>query len=228
MIAVVGDIHGCYYTFLSLLEKIWCRYPNIEIFSVGDLIDRGRFSYEVVQYFHLNNMKFCLGNHEQMFMHFVEKSNPFLAFNWLQNGYEATLNSYEKNPGDIEEHVHYIKNAPIYFNLPDCFISHAGISSFYKKQLGKYPDIGSDEFNFVLQRDLAEDRGVIWTRDELMDIGRLQVVGHSRKPEVIFKKKNNVVYIDTSAFTGHGLSAVVVDDDKLVDVFFETTNLSDY
>jgi serine/threonine protein phosphatase 1 len=228
MIAVLGDIHGCYHTLLSLMEKIWKKYPGIEVFSVGDLIDRGKFSYEVVQYFRLNKFKFCLGNHEQMFMHFVEKTNPYLAFNWLQNGYEATLNSYENNPDDVDAHVKYIKEAPVYFNLPDCFISHAGVSAYYRKIIEKSAQIGSAEFDLILQRDLAEDRGIIWTRDELMDIGKLQIVGHSRKPEVIYKKKSNALFIDTSAFTGHGLSAVIIEEGKVLEIFFEITDLSDY
>lgn len=228
MIAVVGDIHGCFYTFLSLFDRIRGKYSKIEIYSVGDLIDRGRHGYDVMQYFMLNGLKFCLGNHEQMFLHFVEKTNPYLAFNWLQNGYESTLLSYEKHPEDIDSHINFIKNAPLYFNLPDCFISHAGVSVNYKKVLQKSNLIGTEEFDFILKRDAAEDKGIIWTRDELMDIGRLQVVGHSRKPEVVYKKKSNTVYIDTSAFTGHGLSAVIVDSNKVIDIFFEATNLSDY
>jgi Calcineurin-like phosphoesterase. len=227
MVAVVGDIHGCFSTFRSLLNKIWEKYPGIEIYSVGDLVDRGRYSKDVVEFFRQNNFGFCIGNHEQMFFHFVEKTNPDIAFNWIRNGYEATLFSYEKEIDLLNIHVNFIKNAPLYINLPDCFISHAGIGKNYKKKLNGNILIGSAEFDSIIKKDVSEDDGIVWTREELLDIGKLQVVGHSRKPEVVYKKENNSVYIDTSAFTGNGLSAVIVEQSRIVEIFFEKTVLSD-
>jgi hypothetical protein len=45
-ILVVGDVHGCYYTFRSLIAQYW-RLPQDEILvQLGDLIDRGNYSPE--------------------------------------------------------------------------------------------------------------------------------------------------------------------------------------
>jgi len=228
MVAVVGDIHGCYYTFLALLNKIGERYPGVELYSVGDLVDRGKFSCSVIDCFIENGFKFCIGNHEQMFLHFVEKTDPYLALNWIQNGYETTLLSYEQQPEKIDEHINFIKSSPLYFNLDDCFISHAGISSAYKNIIGRRFEIGSEEFNKLILRDIAEETSILWTRDTLLDLGKLQVVGHSRKPEVVIKKKNNAVYIDTSAFTGNGLSAVIVENSNILEIIFEKTDNRDF
>ena len=50
MIAVIGDIHGCYLTLVELYAQILKKYPDIEIYSVGDLIDRGNKSFEVMEF----------------------------------------------------------------------------------------------------------------------------------------------------------------------------------
>ncbi len=31
MVAVIGDVHGCYYTLKELVDKIKNKYPNIKI-----------------------------------------------------------------------------------------------------------------------------------------------------------------------------------------------------
>lgn len=44
---IVGDIHGCYYTFCQLLTH-WKREEEVLVL-VGDLIDRGNYSAKVLQ-----------------------------------------------------------------------------------------------------------------------------------------------------------------------------------
>ena len=39
MIAVIGDVHGCFYTLKQLVDKIRTKYPSISIYCVGDLVD---------------------------------------------------------------------------------------------------------------------------------------------------------------------------------------------
>ena len=50
MIAVIGDVHGCYYTLVELYNNIKNKFPNIEIYAVGDFIDRGNNSFEVMEF----------------------------------------------------------------------------------------------------------------------------------------------------------------------------------
>ena len=69
---VVGDIHGRYDTFISLLEAIDYNEETDMIYSVGDLIDRGPKSVEVVKFFQQGNTWAVLGNHEQMVINHQE------------------------------------------------------------------------------------------------------------------------------------------------------------
>ena len=44
------------------------------------------------------------------------------------------------------------------------------------------------------------------------------MVGHTRREEVFFQEQNNVVYIDTSIYTGNKLSSVIVDNNTIIDI----------
>ena len=58
---VIGDIHGSYNTLLALIEKL---PKDANIVFVGDLIDRGKYSSQVVKFIRKNRYKSVLGNHE--------------------------------------------------------------------------------------------------------------------------------------------------------------------
>jgi hypothetical protein len=65
---VIGDIHGMLDAVYSFLESVNFDFDKDRLFSVGDLIDRGPKSYEVLK---LNNEKWffsILGNHEVMLL----------------------------------------------------------------------------------------------------------------------------------------------------------------
>ena len=63
-IYIIGDVHGCYKTLLALIKKL---PKDIRICFVGDLIDRGENSKNVVEFIKSNNYDCILGNHKQMF-----------------------------------------------------------------------------------------------------------------------------------------------------------------
>ncbi len=223
MVAVIGDIHGCFYTLQELVDKIKEKYPTVQIFSVGDLVDRGNFSYEVIEFFRKEKIKFTPGNHDFMFYYFVKEPMSSMGSSWLFNGYETTLTSYDKHFDIVSEHFKFIKEAPLFFNLEDCFISHAGVSKYYKSKLPKGYEEDLNLIQDLVGREIANEHGILWTRDELIDIGKLQVVGHTRKSEVTFDHKNNAVYIDTSAYAGNKLSAVIVENNRVIDIISTPT-----
>ena len=68
----IGDIHGCYYTLIDLLQKIDYQSGRDTLIFLGDYIDRGPHSYQVVSQLkrlraQVGDSCICLrGNHEQM------------------------------------------------------------------------------------------------------------------------------------------------------------------
>ena len=62
----IGDIQGCYHAFQALLARIEFNPSHDELWLVGDLINRGSGSLEVLRwcYQHQNNLNVVLGNHD--------------------------------------------------------------------------------------------------------------------------------------------------------------------
>ena len=71
MIAVIGDIHGCFHTLQKLYNEIALSYPDVPVYCVGDLVDRGKYSYEVVDFISKKRITFTAGNHDYMFYYFI-------------------------------------------------------------------------------------------------------------------------------------------------------------
>lgn len=227
MIAIIGDIHGCFHTLKDLVVKIRAKYPNMEIYSVGDLVDRGSFSYEVIEFVKSEGIKFTPGNHDYMMYYFIKYPTHEIGRPWTYNGYEPTLLSYNNHFDKLNEHLDFIFSSPLYYNLDDCFISHAGISRSMKYILPDDYQNDLSKMDEAIQSNINAESGILWTRDALLNIGKLQVVGHTIKKEVISSEKYNTVYIDTGAFLGNKLSAVIVEKNRIVDKIFELTNPAD-
>ena len=47
---VIGDIHGCYDKLIALMDKINIDLDSEKLVFIGDYIDRGPDSFEVVEY----------------------------------------------------------------------------------------------------------------------------------------------------------------------------------
>ncbi|PKL82698.1 MAG: diadenosine tetraphosphatase [Ignavibacteriae bacterium HGW-Ignavibacteriae-3] len=227
MVAVIGDIHGCYFTLAELYHKITFAYPNIPVYTVGDMVDRGNNSCEVFKFIIENNIQFTPGNHDYMFYHFFKDPQSVFARSWFFNGNESTLESYESREMEMFEHIDLIKSAPLYYNLSDCFISHAGISVQYEKYLPKDFRENLDLLDSFIMNDLRSDRGILWARDPLLNLGKLQVVGHTTKHEITLVEDSNAVYIDTGVFLGNKLSAVIIHESAIVETIEVKAHMED-
>lgn len=223
MVAVIGDIHGCFYTLRELYHRIREKYEDIEVYSVGDLVDRGKYSLETIEYIKRKNIKFTPGNHDLMFTHFFESPGSVFARTWIHNDHGPTLAAYEFEPDKVWEHIELINNQPLVYNLDDCFITHAGISSYYKKILPKGYEDNLDLLVPLIDNEHYNEHGVMWNRDKLLNIGKLQIVGHTHDLEPRFDKKSNSLYIDTGAFRGNKLSAAIVENNEVIEMISVNT-----
>ena len=227
MVAIIGDVHGCYYTLKELVDKIKNKYPNIKIFCVGDLVDRGNNSFEVVEFVVAEKIQCVIGNHDFMFYSNMRDPFSLMAKSWNYNGAETTLASYKDKLNQIDKHLDLIINSPLFFNLDDCFISHAGISKSLKDKLPENFLSDDAALKEILSNDLFNQNSIIWARGDLLNIGKLQVVGHTHRKEVYFDKVSNAIYIDTTAFGNNKLSAAIVEQNNLVEIIDQKTNADD-
>ena len=129
----IGDIHGCFDAFRSLLEQKIQIKESDQIILLGDYIDRGTQSKEVIDYIiDLQAKGFdivpLLGNHEAMLLDAYK--NEELVSEWIQNGGSETLKSFGINSlKDIEsKYIEFIKGLPSYYAFEEYLFVHAGFN----------------------------------------------------------------------------------------------------
>ncbi|NEO26127.1 MAG: serine/threonine protein phosphatase [Kamptonema sp. SIO4C4] len=123
----IGDVHGHYEALMMLLDAI-APGDEDKVYFVGDLIDRGPKSAQVVN-FVMNSPYDCiLGNHEQMLLEVMGQENipDYIRQSWLYSGGHATLKSYG-NRGISSDHLDWIRNLPTHRDLGDVWLVHAGV-----------------------------------------------------------------------------------------------------
>jgi serine/threonine protein phosphatase 1 len=88
---VIGDIHGRYDLLTTLVDAL---PQDMSIICVGDLIDRGDHSKDVLEYvIGHDRITSLMGNHEQLMLNFL-KSPESHGRRWLRNGGLQTLASF--------------------------------------------------------------------------------------------------------------------------------------
>lgn len=227
MIAVIGDIHGCYFTLKYLVEKIRFKFPNVNIYCVGDLVDRGNNSFEVVEFIKKEKILFTIGNHDYMFYSNMRDPFSVMAKSWNYNGAETTINSYKDKLKLMDDHLDFIIHAPLFYNTEDCFISHAGISEIYKGKIDQSVLSEIEKLETIFQENLFDRESIIWNRGPILNIKKLQVVGHTHRKEIHFDEKANAVYIDTTAYGNNKLSALIIENSIVIETIEQKTILDD-
>ncbi|MEA3228971.1 MAG: metallophosphoesterase [Campylobacterota bacterium] len=135
---VIGDVHGEYKTVVALVRKL---PKDAEIVFVGDLIDRGSNSREVIEFVRKNGYRCVLGNHEEFMIeygksfvkHYPKSANSSFLHTWYNNGGDATLFSYalvkytggltcienEEGIQQFKDDMEWLKTLPLYIELPN-------------------------------------------------------------------------------------------------------------
>ena len=165
---VIGDVHGCSETLKALLERLQLQADD-QVYLVGDLIDRGPGSRQVIETLWLlqhqiSLVKSCRGNHEQLLLDAMNSDS--VRDLWLMNGGEQTLESYGvKKAGELPaDHLDWLGSLSYYIETPEALIVHAG-------------------FNFLSKDIFADPFSMMWTREHNCNPdltgGRYIIHGHT-------------------------------------------------
>lgn len=168
-----------------------------------------------------NNIRPVKGNHEDMMIKAVEKSDNLFSFItkdaelYYYNGGQETQYSYIKSRSysDFKKfkcsvrdlgHFDFLKNLPLKYEFDKLIISHAGIIE------------GGD------------DVSIIWNRKSPAFLNKLQIFGHTPLQEFNYKK-NHFANIDTGCVYGNKLTAVITDKTtgEITEIFHEDCVPSD-
>jgi len=130
----IGDIHGCFDTLEELVNNKIQLKKSDKLILLGDYIDRGDKSKEVVEYIiDLQKKGFnilpLMGNHEAMLLDAYDNEKNTLK--WIQNGGSETLKSFEiSSLKKIEfKYIEFFKKLKYYYSSGDCLFVHAGFNN---------------------------------------------------------------------------------------------------
>lgn len=125
---IIGDVHGHYDGMMTLLEQL---DPGSEdqVYFLGDLMDRGPKSAEVVEFVKNSPYHCLMGNHEQLMLNALPEvgKNTQAWQAWLYSGGYATISSYQKAGIMPREHLEWMRSLPMFLDLGDLWLVHAGI-----------------------------------------------------------------------------------------------------
>lgn len=126
---LIGDVHGHYQGLMTLLETI-APGQSDQIYFLGDLVDRGPESFQVVEFVRKSGYQCLLGNHEQLMLNAFPdgRTRQSALFSWFCCGGQDTLTSYhDQETSAFLDHVTWMKSLPFYIDLGDIWLVHAGV-----------------------------------------------------------------------------------------------------
>jgi len=220
---VVGDVHGRLDLLELLLEHIEADVGadpkrKISIVFLGDLVDRGPSSAEVVERLRtfrpsFATTHFLMGNHEEVFLRILD-GDASLIPSWLRFGGAETLASYGLDAGELaragdaeavsrlrqavpEAHSAFISTFADTVSFGDYLFVHAGVR----------PGV---ELSEQSKADLR------WIREPFLndksERNYVVVHGHTIRPDVEITP--NRIGIDTGAFYTGVLTALAIEGDR--------------
>lgn len=217
----IGDIHGRDDLLDLLLARIEAddqeRGPaDTQIIFLGDLVDRGPGSAAVIETAMAlqasgKNVRFLMGNHEEIFVSVCRKGDPKVTRFFLRIGGEETVMSYpitraEYISLDMEQltarmatlvpqaHIEFIEGFEDQIIIGDYAFVHAGIR----------PGVALSE---------QKPSDMRWIREEFVDqrgdLEKVIVYGHTIYEEV--EERGSRIGIDTGAYNSGKLTALALE-----------------
>jgi len=212
---LISDIHGEYDLFIELLEKVNYDPKEDQLILLGDYIDRGPKSKQVLEKVMQLKEEGAIvlrGNHDQMMIDVADEKEDAWD-RWERNGGLATLENYRRNrkkmtiPDDelFHRHVRFLSTLDYYYEIDDYIFVHAGIE----------PGVKPDE---------TDPWTLIWIREEFFrnyDGEKTVIFGHTptrflnkNKSNDVYFGQNNVIGIDGGAVYGGQLNCLELPSKK--------------
>ena len=209
-IFAIGDIHGCAAELGSLLQQISPRRDDTVVF-LGDYIDRGPDSKGVVDRI-LELKKSCRviclrGNHEEMFLDFLESPESVGAGLFVLNGGATTIASYAGPNGSFElpeNHLEFFYELQTTYETDDYFFVHAGVPV---KPLAEI-DLAKDEMTLLWGRQPFLSSPFKWEK----------TIVHGHTPVAAPEKLSNRINVDTGCVYDGSLTAVELPSGRFYQV----------
>ena len=115
----VGDVHGCFNELKALLKKAKLNLKKDRLVLLGDVINKGPFSFEILCWIKKSKHIQCLlGNHELKWLNLSKAKKP-LPF---------SLQELEQKLGPrLKEYQVWLRSWPLFLEEKDFLAVHAGV-----------------------------------------------------------------------------------------------------
>ena len=215
-IIIYGDLHGCLEEFKELRAKVSPSSNDKEI-VIGDILDRGPFSNELLTYIRENKILSILGNHEYKYLRYKKhqenflktgKKNPIILdakeINFFNN-----LNSKDFD---------YLNALPFFVKINNLTLVHAGLTNKIDLDTASNKDLEKTLWIRTLDDNektlsLSDDYPTARYWSEYYD-GNQGIVVYGHQPFHEVKIDTYSFGIDTGCVYGNKLTALVVYDTK--------------
>lgn len=218
-IIAIGDVHGCAEELRLLIHQLPLNAETLIVF-LGDYIDRGPDSKGVIDTIlelrDLYHVVTLMGNHEEMFSHFLRDPNSQQAGFFILNGGSPTLASYASDDPATEykipdSHKEFFSDLSLYFETKDYFFVHAGIPEGF-------------DFSDKMKRNHRND--FLWIRGPFLNSERKwpKKIIHGHTPVKNADIRANRVNVDTGCVFGNKLSAIEFPSERVFSVVRNETS----
>lgn len=187
---VIADIHGCFRTFVQLIEQKIQPSKEDQIFLLGDYIDRGENPKAVIDYIlSLRDKGYqvfpIMGNHEEILLRCYAHEQKYfrqtcfyeLKANWFFHGGNTTLKSFNvHSTADIPfDYIRFFQNLDYYHETENFVLVHAGM-------------------NFNADSPFSDRHAMLWAKDYQVNpekINHKRLI-HGHVPVNLSKIKNAI------------------------------------
>lgn len=128
---LITDIHACYHSFKALLEEKVKFQKDDHLYLLGDYINKGPYSKEVLDYLmqlkeHGCHLQMLRGNHEQELLGVYDGKKSLESF--LSKGGASLLKNFGiQHPQELPDmYIRFCRELGYFFELPDYLLVHAG------------------------------------------------------------------------------------------------------
>ena len=204
---VIGDIHGCYKEFQALLE-VSCLTKEDEIIALGDIVDRGPASPEILNFFRNNaGARVIKGNHERKHIRsFQGKTKAALS---------QQITRSQIGEKDYSNAISFMDSFVNFIELPEVILTHGffepGIPLSFQKEMVINGTMSGDVY---LRENYKRPWYELYDGDKPVIVGHLNYSGTDNP----FIYKDRVFCIDTGCCRGGKLTGVLLPEFKIISV----------
>ena len=236
---VIGDVHGYGVALEMLLEKLELSEKD-HVVLLGDLIDRGPDSFEIIQFVkNTTNVHSIKGNHEMMMIKYfdvdkIETPNLDMLSSWYYNGGKDTAESYMReflgDEGEIDKFrmkkqvgkdLAWVDQLPDHIVLDKWRLVHAG----YHPGEGDLDLQSTDYLHWIrtpfhnASEPLDSQRCIVYGHTPVMKFGLTQDCVRNSSTKLDDGRPISIG-IDTCAYGGDNptLTAICLNDQQIVQV----------